>query len=117
MYEKQFVGSWDLPEDRDAVCIIERVEPGKVSNGTKTERKPLVYVRTAKGPLEKPIVLNATNMKTIANLYGFKVESWIGKPIALFKAQVPGVGGGVVDAIRVRPTAPAIPTRGEEAAS
>ena len=109
MYEKTYLGSWDIPEDRDAVCVIERVEAGVINNGTKADKKPLVYVRSAKGPLGKPIVLNATNMKTIAALYGYKVEAWIGKPIALFKATVQGVGGGQVEAIRIRPTAPVLP--------
>lgn len=106
MYEKNYLGSWDIPEDRDAVCIIERVEAGLINNGTKADKKPLVYVRSAKGSLPKPLVLNSTNMKTVANLYGYKVEGWIGKPIALFKAVVTGVGGGQVEAIRIRPTAP-----------
>ena len=117
MYEKQFIGSWDLPEDRDAICVIERVEAGKISNGTKTDKKPLVYLRSAKGSLDRPFVLNATNMKTIASLYGYKVEGWIGKAIALYRTQVNGVGGGVVDAIRVRPNAPQMQKKGEEAAS
>lgn len=114
MYEKSYIGSWDIPEDRDAVCIIERVEAGTISNGTKTDKKPLVFVRSAKGPLPKPIVLNATNMKTIANLYGYKVEAWTGKPIALYRAVVQGVGGGPVDAIRIRPTAPKVGKEGAE---
>jgi hypothetical protein len=107
MYDKQFIGSWDLPDDRDAVVTITRVEAGKVSNGTKSDRKPLVYVTGRDGKeLPKPIVLNATNGKTIASLYTAKVESWLGKKIALYKTTVQGVGGGVVDAIRIRPTVP-----------
>lgn len=102
MYEKQFVGSWDLPDDRDAVVIIDRCEPGEVSNGAKKDKRPLLYLKGK----SKPIVLNATNGKTIASLYGNKVEAWVGKPIALYKANVQGVGGGMVEAIRIRPTAP-----------
>lgn len=106
MYEKNYLGSWDLPDDRDAIVTIVRCEPGKVSNGTKTEKKPLLFVSGSKGPIDKPIVLNATNGKSIAGIYGNKVESWVGKPIALYKTTVNGVGGGQVEAIRIRPTAP-----------
>lgn len=107
MYDKTYLGSWDIPEDRDAIVTISRVEAGKVSNGTKSDRKPLVYVIGRSGAeLPKPIVLNATNGKTIAAIYGTKTEAWAGKPIALYRATVQGVGGGMVDAIRIRPTAP-----------
>lgn len=107
MYEKHFIGSWDLPDDRDAVVTILRCEAGKVSNGTKTDKKPLLYVEGRNGPLAKPIVLNATNGKTIAAMFGPKVEAWVGRRIAMYKTQVQGVGGGMVEAIRIRPTEPA----------
>lgn len=107
MYDKQFMGAWDLPDGRDAVVTITRVEAGKVSNGTKSDRKPLVFIAGRDGKERpKPIVLNATNGKTIASLYSPKVEAWVGKRITLYKANVQAVGGGTVEAIRVRPSAP-----------
>lgn len=108
MLDKPWLGAWDLPEGRDAVVTIVRVEAGKVSNGTKESRKPILHLEGSRGPLPKPMVANATNCKTIASLYGTHVEQWVGKPIALYIGKAT-FGGQECDAIRIRPTAPTAP--------
>jgi hypothetical protein len=113
MLDKPWLGAWDLPEGRDAVVTIARVEAGKVSNGTKESRKPILYLETASGPISKPMVCNATNGRTIATLYGTHVEKWQGQPIALFVGKA-NFGGQECEAIRVRPVAPKMPKPGKD---
>lgn len=103
-FDKEYLGHWDLPDDRDAVVTIEKVEAGELHKpgAKKGERKPLLTFRGT----EKKMVVNATNAKTIANLYGTHVEEWVGKRISLFRSKTHGPGGAEMDCIRVRPTVP-----------
>jgi hypothetical protein len=58
---------------------------------------------------QKPLILNATNCKTITKIYGTPhIEDWIGKQITLYVAKVK-IAGDTVDALRIRPTAPKLP--------
>jgi hypothetical protein len=50
---------------------------------------------------EKSLVLNKTNARSIAKLYGDETRGWNGKDIVLVPAQV-DFRGDIVDAIRVR---------------
>lgn len=115
MYDKTYIGSWDLPEDRDAVLVIDRVEGGMIHNAQKKERKPLVFFRNVRDP-KKPLVLNATNRNTIISLYGNYIEEWVGKPIAVYKTMVQSIAGGLTEGIRVRPSAPPMPKAKDGAA-
>lgn len=55
---------------------------------------------------QKPMILNATNMKTLQKLSGSPyVEDWNGLQVTLYVAQVKAFGD-VVDALRIRPTLP-----------
>lgn len=103
MFDKEYLGHWDLPEDRDAVVTIAKVEAGELhSPGKKADKKPIItFERT-----DKRMVVNATNAKTIAAMYGNHVEDWTGKRIALFRTTTHGPGGQTVDCIRVRPQPP-----------
>src|SRR5690606_16666272 len=76
-FDKEYLGHWDLPEDKDAIAIIAKVEAGELHNpGKKADKKPII---TFEGK-DKRMVVNATNAKTIAAMYGPHVEEWIGKP-------------------------------------
>jgi hypothetical protein len=57
---------------------------------------------------EKKLVLNATNAKTIGEIYGNKIPQWIGKPIALYKTEV-SFAGRTVWGVRVRLKPPTNP--------
>lgn len=107
MFDKEYLGAWDLADGKDAVVVIERVE-GKTIKGKGGEenRKPVLYFVGKK----KAFVCNVTNARTIARLYGKHVEAWTGKAIALY-ATMTSVGGEEVDCIRVRPDAPAMPAK------
>jgi len=55
----------------------------------------------------KPIILNATNCKSIARLYKTPyIENWVGKKITIHVQQVKAFGD-VVDALRIKPVLPA----------
>lgn len=52
---------------------------------------------------EKPLILNRTNSKSIAKLYGPYIEDWAGKDITLWATKTK-VAKEVVECLRVRPT-------------
>ena len=55
---------------------------------------------------EKALILNKTNGKTMAKLFGRDTTDWIGKRITLIPAMV-DFKGDTVEAIRIRTVAPA----------
>ncbi len=62
---------------------------------------------------QKPMILNATNMKALQKLSGSPyVEDWNGLQVTLYVAQVKAFGD-VVDALRIRPTLPTAPAKPE----
>jgi hypothetical protein len=104
LYNKDFVGAWDLP-DRDLTVTIERVEAGNLMGpGGRKSRRPVIYMKAA----AKGFVVNPTNGKTIATMYGKMIEGWVGKRITLFKSMTRDPNGGEeqVECIRVRPQVP-----------
>lgn len=102
MYDSELLGAWDL-EGRDQIVTIERVEAGELTaSGNKKSRKPVMYFRGKK----KGVVVNKTNLKTIANIVGsFRAKDWIGKRITIYPTKTM-FGGEEKDCIRVRPSAP-----------
>jgi hypothetical protein len=77
-------------------------------NGGKREikKQPKLELIDAKGnKVPLPLLLNKTNAKTIARLYGNNPGAWVGKLITLHPATT-SVGGEDVDCIRVRNEAP-----------
>jgi hypothetical protein len=108
MFDRDYIGAWDLPKGVDVPVVIERVKAGELTapGGRKT-RKPLVFFKGK----EKGLALNKTNSKLIAGMYGNDTAKWVGKPIAIYATQTQ-FGGDTVECIRVRPTPP---KRGQKA--
>jgi hypothetical protein len=98
----EFLAAYDLPTDRTAT--IKRVR-GVELPGTaeiKASKRPVIeFEKTA-----KKLIVNATNGKTIAAMYGPNVEEWKGKRITLYATTTKAKGGGIVECVRVRPTIP-----------
>ncbi len=111
LYDKDFIGAWDL-KDKDVVVTIAKVIGGQLTGpGGKKSKKPVVYMRGT----EKGFAINATNGKAIAGMYGNHVENWVGKRITLYKSMTRNPNGdGDVECIRVRPTVPAAKAAGQE---
>ena len=110
MYDRDYIGAWDL-QGRDVVVTIARVEAKElVSQGNRKNKKPVVYFDGT----EKGLALNKTNGKAIAGMYGTKTEDWIGRKITIYATRTQ-MGGEEVDCVRVRPTPPADGTNSKAA--
>lgn len=103
MYDKDYIGAWDL-QDKDVTVTITKCVAGQlVGQGGRKSKKPIIYMRGT----EKGFALNSTNGKTIASMYGNNVEQWAGKRITLYKSTTRNPNGdGDVECIRVRPQIP-----------
>ena len=101
LYGKEYIGAWDLP--RDVTLTIARVKQGELRapDTKKVDKRPIVYFEKT----DKGLVLNVTNGRTIASMYGTTVEDWTGKRITLF-ATTTTFGRATVPCIRVRPKVP-----------
>ena len=100
-----FLGSWDLPQGKDLVTTITKVENQEVFNPSDNSKEEVVVIELQG---IKPLIANATNCKNIAKACKSDyIEDWVGKTIALYSTKVKAFGD-VVDAVRVRPNAPVI---------
>ena len=103
LYDKDFIGAWDLKEKDVTVTITKVIGGSLVGQGGRKSKKPVIYMKGT----EKGFAVNSTNGKTIAAMYGTHVEEWIGKRIALYKSTTRNPNGeGEVECIRVRPQIP-----------
>ena len=73
--------------------------------GKQKEARPAVWFHG----IAKAMILNKTNANTIAAMYGFETDGWIGKQIAIFPTETE-FGGKMVSCIRVNTDLPAIAT-------
>ena len=99
MFDSAYIGAWDLG-GREVTVKIARIVPGELAKAgtSKKDKAPIVYFDGK----EKGMVLNKTNMRTIASLAGsFKVKAWVGLDITLY-ATTTNFGPNVVDCIRVK---------------
>ena len=104
MFNRDYIGAWDLAEDQ-TITIVE-VKAGELQNKGGKDKKPICYFENTKGVrVEKGFVMNKTNAKTVAAMYGNDTAEWTGKKITLY-ATTCDVGGETVDCIRVRPGVP-----------
>lgn len=95
-YPGKYLKSGDLPEEGNQTAVIENVKVEEI--GANKEEKPVVHFSN----LDKGMVLNKTNWKTIARALGSEdTDDWIGKTISLYRAEVE-FQGEMVEAIRVR---------------
>jgi hypothetical protein len=101
------LGSQNLNEGEELVAKIQKVEVQKIKSSTGNEDQvPVIQFENA-----PPMVLNITNSRTIASLYGERYDEWIGKSIQIYATMVKGFGGGQVMGLRVRE---AIPDTGQD---
>lgn len=102
--DKNYLGSWDVPDDGDLILTIKHAARDDVKNERGTERKLTIHFVED----YKPMILNATNSKAISKVCGStKVETWAGQKIAIYTEKVTAFGG-TTDALRIRPTAPKV---------
>ena len=112
LHPSRFLGSQDLNGKEVALTIRRVIVEDLPVSGGKTERKPIVYFVETKAKAErdnteeKTLVLNRTNAKVIAKMYGPEVNDWTGKRVTFYSTMV-NAFGEEVEALRIRPTPPA----------
>jgi hypothetical protein len=100
--DSPYIGAHTMPSDgTNIILTIKEVKREVViGDAGKKSEKPIAYF------VEKslPMVLNATNCKTIAALYGSPyIQDWKGKKIEIRKEWVKAKEGGKVEALRIVP--------------
>lgn len=101
MFDRQYIGAWDLAGKDAVVRIVKVLAATLTAQGGRTQKKPVIYFKGT----DKGFCLNKTNAKTIAAMYGNDTSKWIGQRITLCPTQT-SFGNETVDCIRVRPTIP-----------
>lgn len=94
-----YIGAYSLNEGEDLTVVIAHVAREVITGtGGKKEECTVAHLKG-----QKPMILNSTNQKSIAKLYGPYIEDWQGKPITLF-ASTTKLAGDTVECLRIRPT-------------
>lgn len=94
-----YIGAYSLNEGEDLTVKINFVQVEEITgSGGKKEHCTVAHLVN-----EKPMILNVTNSKTIAKLYGPYIEDWQGKLITLF-ASTTRLAGETVECLRIRPS-------------
>lgn len=92
-----YLGAYSLAPGCDLTVRITSVGR-EIVKGTEGKEEECTV---AKLHNEKPLILNRTNSKSIAKLYGNYIEDWAGKEITLFATKTK-VGKEVVECLRIR---------------
>ena len=100
LHNPDYLGAYSLDEST-MVVEIKKVEKREIMGADGKKDDAVVAELVG----QKPMILNATNMKTIASLYGNYIEDWVGKKITLFVATVKAFGT-TTDALRVESKVP-----------
>jgi len=103
-----YIGAYSLMDGSDKSELVVQIESvsQEIVKGPSNKQDECL-VAQLKG--QKPFIINATNAKTISKLASSPyVEDWIGLKITLYVATIRAFGSDV-DALRIRPTAPALP--------
>lgn len=107
MFADEFLAAADL-QGKDATVTIARVQVETLTREDGKEDKPVVHfeemLRRPKKD-QKRWVLNKTNAKTIAKLYGSDADAWKGKRITLYPTTCKAFGD-MHECVRVRPKRP-----------
>ena len=94
-----YLGAYALPEGRDITVTIRFVQREEVTGeGGKKEMCSVAQIENS-----KPLILNATNQKSITKMYGPFIEGWVGKQITLYVSQTK-LRGELVECLRIRPS-------------
>ena len=98
LFPSDYVAASDLCR-QDVTVVIASITQEEVG-----ESKDLLPVLRFAG-MKKGMVLNRTNAKRIAAMYGNDCDGWVGKPITLYESETE-FRGETVPCIRVRPEQP-----------
>jgi hypothetical protein len=98
-----YLGSYALEPGQDLIATIKSVGNEEVT-GTDGKKEICSVIHFTENV--KPMILNATNNKTIAKLFKTPyIEQWTGRKIQIYTEKVKAFGE-VWDALRIRPYLP-----------
>lgn len=103
MFPSRWLKASDF-EDGDATLTIREVGQERIGQGKDASDKFVLYFEDE----DRGLVLNKTNVGTIAKLHGDDTDDWIGKDVTLFATEVQ-FQSEMVEAIRVRSKPPRRP--------
>lgn len=108
-----YLGAYALDEGQELIVTIQHVCLEKVT-GTDGKKEDCIVAHFQDRGI-KPMILNATNCKTITKLYKTPlIEDWSGRKIQIFSDRVKAFGD-VVEALRIRPFVPKVSVPKQEA--
>ena len=97
MFDREYIGAWDVAGKDVTLTIASVTETQLIAQGNKKSKRPVLRFEKA----EKGMVMNKTNCRIVAEMYGTDVVNWIGKRITLY-ATTTSMGRETVECIRVR---------------
>ena len=99
LFPSKWLAAADLKDEPKDVQIKQIIPSEEV--GSEKQKKPILFFKG----VEKGLVLNKTNAKRIAKLYGNDTDEWIGKFITIYPSEC-DFRDETVQCIRVKPEAP-----------
>lgn len=96
VFPSKYIKAADL-QDRPVKVVMAHCEVEKIGD----DKKPVLYFDGK----EKGLVLNVTNWRSIAKMYGDDSDGWAGKPITLIPA-VTDFRGETTECVRIKPETP-----------
>lgn len=97
-----YLGAYSLEAGNDMILTISAVKREMITGtGGKKEECPVCHWKEN----QKPMILNVTNMKTIAKMYGPYIENWAGKRVQIY-ASTTKFGGDTMECLRIRKDPP-----------
>lgn len=110
-YNSAYMGAYSIDTGAEPVLHIAEVLHGEITldGGRKEEHVLLRFQEKSVSGLSdvKPLLLNATNQKTLEKLYGKGADVLLGKPVKLYiDPAVRAVGGGKTEGVRIRSYCP-----------
>ena len=100
-----YLGAYSLDEGKDLILTIDFVRVENVT-GPDNRKEDCTVIHFAEK--QKPMIVNATNAKTITKLYKSPyIEDWHGRKIQIYSARVRAFDD-MVEALRIRPTVPKV---------
>lgn len=101
----EYIGSHNFEPNEEKILTIQRAAHERVNDGKGKVEDCLVVHWKEK---EKPMIVNVTNSKAISKVANSPyIEEWTGTKVTLFTMEVSAFGE-MVEAVRVRQTAPKI---------
>ena len=97
-----YLGAYSLDSGNDMILTIKSIGRETITGtGGKKEECPVCHWQEN----QKPMILNTTNLKTIAKMYGSDYDQWPGKRVQIY-ASTTKFGGDTVECLRIRKDPP-----------